>query len=112
MKIVKKGQAGTMQSSDLMVIVEPAPELTIEIESTVKKQFEHLIRAKLEESPEYEAALARARQQGQGRAGLSAGPGCLAAIAIGSIASALHFDHSTHPSSGRASARPTSSAWL
>ena len=49
MIILKKGQAGTMQSSDLMVIVEPAPELTIEIESTVKKQFEHLIRAKLEE---------------------------------------------------------------
>ena len=46
---LKKGQAGTMQSSDLMVIVEPAPELTIEIESTVKKQFEHLIRAKLEQ---------------------------------------------------------------
>ena len=49
MIILKKGQAGTMQSSDLMVIVEPAPELTIEIESTVKKQFEHLIRAKLEQ---------------------------------------------------------------
>ena len=48
MIILKKGQAGTMQSSDLMVIVEPAPELTIEIESTVKKQFEHLIRARLE----------------------------------------------------------------
>jgi len=38
-----------MQSSDLMVTVEPADELTIEIESTVKKQFEHLIRAKIEE---------------------------------------------------------------
>ena len=50
MIILKKGQAGTMQSSDLMVIVEPANELTIEIESTVKKQFEHLIRAKLEET--------------------------------------------------------------
>jgi citrate lyase subunit gamma (acyl carrier protein) len=49
MIILKKGQAGTMQSSDLMVIVELAPELTIEIESTVKKQFEHLIRAKLEQ---------------------------------------------------------------
>ena len=49
MIILKKGQAGTMQSSDLMVIVEPANELTIEIESTVKKQFEHLIRAKLEQ---------------------------------------------------------------
>ena len=50
MIILKKGQAGTMQSSDLMVIVEPTNELTIEIESTVKKQFEHLIRAKLEET--------------------------------------------------------------
>ncbi len=49
MKIQRKGQAGTMQSSDLMVMVEPADELIIEIESTVKKQFEHLIRAKLEE---------------------------------------------------------------
>ena len=49
MQIVKKGQAGTMQSSDLMVIVEPADELIVEIESTVKKQFEHLIRARLEE---------------------------------------------------------------
>lgn len=38
-----------MQSSDLMVFVEPADDLTLEIESTVKKQFEHLIRAKLEE---------------------------------------------------------------
>lgn len=49
MKIQHKGQAGTMQSSDLMVIVEPADGLVIEIESTVKKQFEHLIRAKLEQ---------------------------------------------------------------
>lgn len=49
MKIQRKGQAGTMQSSDLMVIVEPAVGLVIEIESTVKKQFEHLIRAKLEQ---------------------------------------------------------------
>ena len=49
MKILRKGQAGTMQSSDLMVVVEPADGLVIEIESTVKKQFEHLIRAKLEQ---------------------------------------------------------------
>lgn len=48
MNITKKGQAGTMQSSDLMVFVEPADELSVEIESTVKKQFEHLIRARLE----------------------------------------------------------------
>jgi citrate lyase subunit gamma (acyl carrier protein) len=49
MSILKKGQAGTMQSSDLMVIVEPADELSVEIESTVKQQFEHLIRAKINE---------------------------------------------------------------
>ncbi|WP_301100530.1 citrate lyase acyl carrier protein [Propionivibrio sp.] len=49
MNILKRGQAGTMQSSDLMVIVEPADKLIIEIESTVKKQFEHLIRARLEQ---------------------------------------------------------------
>ena len=48
MQILKKAQAGTMQSSDLMVVVEPAPELVVEIESTVKKQFEHLIRARIE----------------------------------------------------------------
>ena len=49
MKIVKKARAGTMQSSDLMVFVEPAEALSVEIDSTVKKQFEHLIRAKIEE---------------------------------------------------------------
>ena len=37
-----------MQSSDLMVRVEPADRLEIQIESTVKKQFEHLIRARIE----------------------------------------------------------------
>jgi citrate lyase subunit gamma (acyl carrier protein) len=36
-----------MQSSDLMVLVEPAETLVVEIQSTVKKQFEHLIRAKV-----------------------------------------------------------------
>mgnify|MGYP003593280074 CR=1 FL=1 len=48
MKIVKRGQAGTMQSSDLMVVVEPGEGLVVEVESTVKKQFEHLIRARLD----------------------------------------------------------------
>jgi citrate lyase subunit gamma (acyl carrier protein) len=47
--IARKAQAGTIQSSDLMVFVEPADALEIEIESTVKRQFEHLIRAKIEE---------------------------------------------------------------
>jgi len=49
MSIVKKAQAGTMQSSDLMVFVEPADSLTLEIESTVLKQFGHLIKAKVEQ---------------------------------------------------------------
>ena len=44
MKIGKRAQAGTLQSSDLMVLVEPANVLVVEIESTVKQQFEHLIR--------------------------------------------------------------------
>jgi citrate lyase subunit gamma (acyl carrier protein) len=48
MQIKRKVQAGTMQSSDLMVFLEPADGLSIEIESTVKKQFEHLIRQKVE----------------------------------------------------------------
>lgn len=48
MQIKKQTQAGTLQSSDLMVFLEPAAELRIEIESTVKKQFEHLIRRQIE----------------------------------------------------------------
>ena len=48
MTIEKKAQAGTMQSSDIMVVVEPADGLVIEIESTVRRQFEHLIRARIE----------------------------------------------------------------
>jgi citrate lyase subunit gamma (acyl carrier protein) len=44
MMIARKAQAGTMQSSDLTVSVEPAEALTVEVESTVKQQFEHLIR--------------------------------------------------------------------
>ena len=48
MTITTKSSAGTMQSSDLVVTVEPADRLEIHIESTVKKQFEHLIRAQIE----------------------------------------------------------------
>jgi citrate lyase subunit gamma (acyl carrier protein) len=47
-KIVRRASAGTMQSSDLTVVVEPAERLEIRIESTVKKQFEHLIRGRIE----------------------------------------------------------------
>jgi citrate lyase subunit gamma (acyl carrier protein) len=49
MTIGRRAQAGTIQSSDLMVFVEPAAELVIEIESTVRRQFEHLIRGKIED---------------------------------------------------------------
>lgn len=38
-----------MQSSDIMVFAEPGDELIIEIDSTVAKQYEHLIRAKITE---------------------------------------------------------------
>lgn len=44
-RIRRKAQAGTMQSSDLMVFVEPADSIEIEIDSTVKKQYDHLIRS-------------------------------------------------------------------
>jgi citrate lyase subunit gamma (acyl carrier protein) len=47
MRIRCKASAGTMQSSDLMVVVEPAETLRIDIDSTVKKQYEHLIRAQI-----------------------------------------------------------------
>ena len=49
MIITRKATAGTMQSSDLLVTVEPAGTLDIIVDSTVKKQFEHLIRARIEE---------------------------------------------------------------
>jgi citrate lyase subunit gamma (acyl carrier protein) len=49
MHIATKATAGTMQSSDLTVQVEPSDRLQIEIQSTVKKQFEHLIRARIED---------------------------------------------------------------
>ena len=49
MRIARKAQAGTMQSSDLMVVVEPAGELMVEIDYTVKRQFEHLIRGRISE---------------------------------------------------------------
>jgi citrate lyase subunit gamma (acyl carrier protein) len=49
MKITRKAMAGTMQSSDLTVSIEPSDRFEIRIESTVKKQFEHLIRARIED---------------------------------------------------------------
>lgn len=48
MTLRRKASAGTLQSSDLMVTVEPHDSLLIEIESTVKKQFEALIRERIQ----------------------------------------------------------------
>ena len=48
MIIVRKASSGTMQSSDCTVVVEPADRLEIRIESTVKKQYEYAIRARIE----------------------------------------------------------------
>jgi len=48
-RIRKSAQAGTLQSSDLMVSIEPDNELIVEIDSTVEKQFGHLIRAKVDD---------------------------------------------------------------
>jgi citrate lyase subunit gamma (acyl carrier protein) len=47
MRIRTKASAGTMQSSDLMVVVEPSETLRVDVDSTVKKQYEHLIRAQI-----------------------------------------------------------------
>lgn len=48
MRIHTKAQSGTMQSSDLIVFVEPADTLDVEIESTVQQQFGHLIRERVD----------------------------------------------------------------
>jgi len=48
MEIRKRATAGTLQSSDLTVIAEPSAGLDIQIDSTVKQQFEPLIRAAVE----------------------------------------------------------------
>ena len=48
MNITRKASAGTMQSSDCTVVVEPADRLEIRVESTVKKQYEYAIRARIE----------------------------------------------------------------
>lgn len=39
MQIVKNAAAGTMESSDAYVEIEPAKELTVQMESVVKVQF-------------------------------------------------------------------------
>ena len=43
MKLRKQAMAGTMKSSDLMVVVQPSDELSITIQSPVIKQFGNLV---------------------------------------------------------------------
>jgi citrate lyase subunit gamma (acyl carrier protein) len=44
LKISKAGMAGTMESSDIMVALEPAETIEIDLNSTVEKQFGKAIR--------------------------------------------------------------------
>ena len=44
-ELVKKAWAGTMESSDAYVEVEPAQELTVELQSVVQAQFGEAIEA-------------------------------------------------------------------
>ena len=49
MQIVKNAAAGTMESSDAYVEIEPAQELTVQLESVVKIQFGDSILAVVQE---------------------------------------------------------------
>ena len=49
MEIVKCASAGTMESSDAYVEIEPATELQIQLESVVQAQFGDEIRAVVQE---------------------------------------------------------------
>lgn len=49
MKIVKNAVAGTLESSDIFICVEPSEGLEIEIESVVKDQYYHSIYNTVEE---------------------------------------------------------------
>ena len=52
-KIIRKSLAGTFESSDALIMIAPADELTIEIHSTVKERFgeeiENAVREQLSE---------------------------------------------------------------
>ena len=50
MKLKKQAMAGTMESSDLMVVVQPSDELSITIQSPVIGQFGDSIRKSVEET--------------------------------------------------------------
>ena len=49
MEIIKNASAGTMESSDAYVEIEPAESLSIELESVVQEQFGDDIRAVVSE---------------------------------------------------------------
>ena len=44
MEVVKTATAGTMESSDVMVTIEPGKGVAIDLDSTVEKQFGKAIR--------------------------------------------------------------------
>ncbi|MBO5836881.1 MAG: citrate lyase acyl carrier protein [Oscillospiraceae bacterium] len=49
MEIIKKASAGTMESSDAYVEIEPAQNLQIQLESVVQAQFGQQIRQAIED---------------------------------------------------------------
>ena len=49
MQIVKSASAGTMESSDVYVEIEPAAGVTVELESVVKLQFGEAIESVVRE---------------------------------------------------------------
>ena len=49
MDIIKNASAGTMESSDVYVEIEPADKLQLELESVVQAQFGDEIRAVVQE---------------------------------------------------------------
>ncbi len=49
MEIIRKASAGTMESSDAYVEIEPAQELSLCLESVVQEQFGQEIRAVVQE---------------------------------------------------------------
>jgi citrate lyase subunit gamma (acyl carrier protein) len=61
MQIVKNASAGTMESSDVYVEIEPAAGVTVELESVVKLQFgdaiESVVREVLAENGVEDAAV-------------------------------------------------------
>lgn len=50
MIIKKKAQAGTLESSDVFITVEPCSSLEVVINSSVKSTFGHLIEATISET--------------------------------------------------------------